>query len=278
MWSSRSWCRSFKADRSLTCIMCMINCRPCCRLGAERVVWPTWSGTMSFPGWICTMQIFHVWRIAADAGAGWSRSWSVPCCANLTDSIGLVLQVRHFALHTLEHMLKVRWLPLKDVEPQKGEPATTPPVSQPGQVRNGRISHCPCRWLIYAHISDDRESTTVRSANQSVPVYTRYLWERKCRDRCVLMLIRIRSLHFRPWYTILIDEEVPGIQQAGSSKTPQIVSATNAAWSSYSNLTYLVYYWPPWRLQEGDVAKKKWLRFRPMALPPKNASRPTTGL
>ena len=46
------------------------------------------------------------------------------------------LQVRHFALHTLEHMLKVRWLPEKDVAAKDGAAATTTtPQSEPGQVR-----------------------------------------------------------------------------------------------------------------------------------------------
>eukprot|EP00904_Undaria_pinnatifida_P013350 jgi/Undpi1/9145/HiC_scaffold_26.g11603.m1 len=43
-------------------------------------------------------------------------------------------QVRHFALHTLEHMLKVRWLPEKDVAAKDGAAATTTtPQSEPGQ-------------------------------------------------------------------------------------------------------------------------------------------------
>ena len=52
---------------------------------------------------------------------------------------------------------------------------------------------------------------------------------------------------------------VDGLQRrscipAGSSKTPQIVSATNTACNSHSNVTYLVSYWPSWTAEEGDIA------------------------
>ena len=41
---------------------------------------------------------------------------------------------------------------------------------------------------------------------------------------------------------------------AGSSKTPQTLSATNAACIRYSNVTYLVSCWPPRTTEEGDIA------------------------
>ena len=42
--------------------------------------------------------------------------------------------------------------------------------------------------------------------------------------------------------------------RACSSIKPQISSATNAACISNSNVTYLVSCWPPWTVEEGDIA------------------------
>ena len=56
----------------------------------------------------------------------------------------------------------------------------------------------------------------------------------------------VRGILITYWY-------LPTVQ-AGSSKTPHIVSATNAACSSYSTATFLVSYWSPWTVEEGDMA------------------------
>ena len=42
--------------------------------------------------------------------------------------------------------------------------------------------------------------------------------------------------------------------RAGSSLSSQIVSATTAAYNSYSHVTYLLLFWPPWTVEEGKVA------------------------
>ena len=54
------------------------------------------------------------------------------------------------------------------------------------------------------------------------------------------------------------------VVQAASSKKTQILSATNAACNIYSNVTYLVPYWPQLTPEEGVSGE--------------NVSRPSTGL
>ena len=61
------------------------------------------------------------------------------------------VQVRHFALHVLENVLRVRWLSENDASNQLGkggqreqQQALKPPVSEPGQVCG---ANCQCHVI-----------------------------------------------------------------------------------------------------------------------------------
>ena len=66
--------------------------------------------------------------------------------------------------------------------------------------------------------------------------------------------------------------------RTGSSSSLQVVSVTNAACNSYSNVTHLVTYWPPWTVEEGDTAS--YFVSGPTRTGPsgENVSPPSTGL
>ena len=66
--------------------------------------------------------------------------------------------------------------------------------------------------------------------------------------------------------------------RAGSSLSPQSVSATNAACNTYSNVTYLASCWPTWTVEEGDMASC-FFRSGPRTGPSgENMSPPTMGV
>ena len=53
---------------------------------------------------------------------------------------------------------------------------------------------------------------------------------------------------------VLSDFQVQQLLRAASSWTTQILCPTNAACNIYSNVTYVASYWPPWTVEEGDLA------------------------
>ena len=66
----------------------------------------------------------------------------------------------------------------------------------------------------------------------------------------------VKDTGWRPvfyWYVAFGNHDKIAIR-AGSSSSPQRLSAMNAACNSYSNVTRLVSYWPPWTAEEGDVS------------------------
>ena len=65
---------------------------------------------------------------------------------------------------------------------------------------------------------------------------------------------------------------------AGSNLSLQIVSVTNAACNSYSNVTYLVSYWPPWTVEVGGMPSFFSFRTYCRTDPGGDVSPPTTGL
>ena len=110
------------------------------------------------------------------------------------------------------------------------------------------LVHCTIfhrHWSVHCLLSKVHRATVVRPLYVKDP---RALGPINCCMYIIYNMYASYRIYIIKWhiYTYLV--------RAGSSIKPQISSATKTACNNNSNVTYLVSCWPPWTVEEGDLA------------------------